>query len=70
MFGFDSPNPITDQTLSLMVYSADDRQAVKRAIYAKHGLRLIELGDAEIERLDDVLPPAFVAVRNQKHVSG
>lgn len=33
-----------------------DRQAVKRAIYAKHELRLIELGDAEIERLDDVLP--------------
>ena len=33
-----------------------DRMAVKQAIYAKHGLRLIELGDAEIERLDDVLP--------------
>lgn len=33
-----------------------DRQAAKRAIYAKHNLRLIELGNAEIERLDDVLP--------------
>jgi hypothetical protein len=33
-----------------------DRQAAKQAIYGKHGLRLIELGDAEIERLDDVLP--------------
>jgi hypothetical protein len=33
-----------------------ERKAVKQAIYAKHGLRLIELGDAEIERLDDVLP--------------
>lgn len=33
-----------------------ERQAAKRAIYSKHGLRLIELGDAEIERLDDVLP--------------
>jgi len=33
-----------------------DRKAAKQAIYAKHGLRLIELGDAEIERLDDVLP--------------
>lgn len=33
-----------------------DRQSAKRALYAKHNLRLIELGDAEIERLDDVLP--------------
>jgi hypothetical protein len=33
-----------------------ERQAVKRAIYEKHGLRLIELGDGEIERLDDLLP--------------
>jgi hypothetical protein len=32
------------------------RQAAKRAIYAKHNLRLIELNDADIERLDDVLP--------------
>ena len=32
-----------------------DRMAMKQAIYAKHELRLIELGDAEIERLDDVL---------------
>jgi hypothetical protein len=32
------------------------RMAEKRAIYAKHGLNLIELGDAELERLDDVLP--------------
>ncbi|QOV91833.1 hypothetical protein [Humisphaera borealis] len=32
------------------------RKAKKQAIYAKHGMRLIELGDAEIERLDDVLP--------------
>jgi hypothetical protein len=38
------------------VYIECDRMAVKQAIYAKHGLRLIELGDAEIERLDDVLP--------------
>jgi hypothetical protein len=30
--------------------------AVKKAIYEKHNLRLIELGNAEIERLDDVLP--------------
>jgi hypothetical protein len=33
-----------------------ERQAAKRSIYEKHNLRLIELGDAEIERLDDVLP--------------
>ncbi|MEA2712011.1 MAG: hypothetical protein QOF78_4612 [Phycisphaerales bacterium] len=33
-----------------------ERKAVKQAIYAKYKLRLIELGDAEIERLDDVLP--------------
>jgi hypothetical protein len=33
-----------------------ERKAVKQAIYAKYELRLIELGDAEIERLDDVLP--------------
>ena len=33
-----------------------ERMAIKQAIYMKHGLRLIELGDAEIERLDDVLP--------------
>ncbi len=33
-----------------------ERKAAKQAIYAKHALRLIELGDAEIERLDDVLP--------------
>lgn len=33
-----------------------ERMAAKKAIYAKHNLRLIELGDAEIERLDDVLP--------------
>ncbi len=32
------------------------RQAAKRAIYTKHNLRLIELNDADIERLDDVLP--------------
>jgi hypothetical protein len=32
------------------------RQTDKRAIYKKYELRLIELGDAEIERLDDVLP--------------
>jgi hypothetical protein len=32
------------------------RQTTKRALYAKHNLRLIELADAEIERLDDVLP--------------
>lgn len=32
------------------------RKAVKQAIYAKHGFQLIELGDAELERLDDVLP--------------
>lgn len=37
-----------------------DRQAVKRGIYAKYKLRLIELGDAEIERLDDVLPRELV----------
>ena len=33
-----------------------ERQEAKRAIYKKYDLRLIELGDAEIERLDDVLP--------------
>ena len=33
-----------------------DRKAAKQAIYTKHELRLIELGDVEIERLDDVLP--------------
>lgn len=33
-----------------------DRQATKRALYAQHGFRLIELVDADIERLDDVLP--------------
>jgi hypothetical protein len=33
-----------------------DRMAIKRDIYTKYQLRLIELGDAEIERLDDVLP--------------
>jgi hypothetical protein len=33
-----------------------ERQAAKRAIYEKYNLRLIELGDAEIERLDDALP--------------
>ncbi len=33
-----------------------ERMTVKQAIYAKYKLRLIELGDAEIERLDDVLP--------------
>jgi hypothetical protein len=33
-----------------------ERKAVKQALYARHGLQLIELGDAEIERLDDVLP--------------
>jgi hypothetical protein len=33
-----------------------DRKAAKQALYAKYNLRLIELGDAEIERLDDVLP--------------
>ncbi|HEX8912835.1 MAG TPA: hypothetical protein VF796_10785 [Humisphaera sp.] len=32
------------------------RMDVKRAIYAKYGFRLVELGDADIERLDDVLP--------------
>ena len=32
------------------------RQTAKRAIYTKYNLRLIELADAEIERLDDVLP--------------
>jgi hypothetical protein len=32
------------------------RQTTKRALYAKHNLRLIELADPEIERLDDVLP--------------
>jgi hypothetical protein len=32
------------------------RKAEKQAVYAKHGLRLIELTDAEIEKLDDVLP--------------
>jgi len=32
------------------------RKAVKQGIYATYGLRLIELGNAEIERLDDVLP--------------
>lgn len=37
-----------------------ERQAVKRGIYAKYKLRLIELGDAEIERLDDVLPRELV----------
>jgi hypothetical protein len=33
-----------------------ERKAVKQALYARHGFQLIELGDAEIERLDDVLP--------------
>lgn len=33
-----------------------ERKAIKQAIYTKHGLRLIELSDPEIERLDDVLP--------------
>lgn len=33
-----------------------ERKAAKQAIYAKYEFRLIELGDAEIERLDDVLP--------------
>lgn len=32
------------------------RQAAKRAIYTKYNLRLIELNDADIERLDAVLP--------------
>ena len=36
------------------------RKAEKQAIYATHGLQLIELGDAEIERLDDVLPKALL----------
>ena len=39
-----------------------ERQMVKRGIYAKYKLRLIELGDAEIERLDDVLPRELVTV--------
>ncbi len=33
-----------------------ERKAAKQAIYAKYKMQLIELGDAEIERLDDVLP--------------
>jgi hypothetical protein len=32
------------------------RQSAKRGIYTKHNLRLIELNDADIEHLDDVLP--------------
>lgn len=32
------------------------RQSAKQALYAKYKFQLIELGDAEIERLDDVLP--------------
>ena len=32
------------------------RKAAKQGIYAKYNFQLIELGDAEIERLDDVLP--------------
>lgn len=37
-----------------------ERQTAKRAIYAKHNLRLIELGDPDIERLDDTLPRELV----------
>lgn len=37
-----------------------ERQAAKQAIYAKYGLRLIELGDSEIEKLDDVLPRMLI----------
>jgi len=33
-----------------------ERKTAKQAIYAKYKMQLIELGDAEIERLDDVLP--------------
>jgi hypothetical protein len=32
------------------------RMSAKKALYTKHNLHLIELADAEIERLDDVLP--------------
>jgi hypothetical protein len=38
-----------------------DRKAAKQAIYAKHRFQLIELGDAEIERLDEVLPRLLLA---------
>ena len=37
-----------------------DRKTVKQAIYAKYNLRLIELADAEIERLDDALPRLLI----------
>jgi hypothetical protein len=33
-----------------------ERKTAKQAIYAKHKMQLIELTDADIERLDDVLP--------------
>jgi hypothetical protein len=36
--------------------------AEKQAIYAKYDLQLIELGDPEIERLDDVLPRMLLRV--------
>jgi hypothetical protein len=52
------------QTVSKAGHASDPKyrepKPAKQAIYAKHGLRRIELGDAEIERLDDVLPRVFL----------
>jgi hypothetical protein len=36
------------------------RMAKKQALYAKHGFKLVELGDAELENLDDNLPRLLI----------
>jgi len=36
------------------------RKAEKQALYAKHGFRLVELADAELENLDDNLPRLLI----------
>jgi hypothetical protein len=43
-----------------------ERMAVKRAIYAKYRLNLIELGDTEIERLDDILPRVLLQFGSER----
>jgi hypothetical protein len=38
-----------------------ERMKTKKAIYAAHDFRLIDLHDTDIERLDDTLPPKLLA---------
>ncbi len=44
-----------------------ERMRMKKAIYAKYGFHLIDLADADVQNLDDILPAKLLKFNVQAY---